>query len=369
MKEKIFTLLFIAVLSAFTALHAQVLLEEHFDYPVNRPLILNPEANTENVDELTGWRTMRNSRSAVESLNVVEGSLSYRGYESPGNALNYDGSFGPGFFKLLDTTVVDNETVYISFLINFEPGLALGTDYFFAIKMEPSGASNNWGGRIYAMDSESTGDIILGINKLDGEAQWASTENHLTPGETHFIVMRYDIGRVTETPEEEREQSGNFDDVMYLYINPELSAEEPEVADLQHEDSDIRDIRRWGASQVFGGAAGVYQRTPDDRLAPKYKIDAIRAGRTWQDVVPVATSVPVNREVDFNYFVNNKRIYLSNTGNNFNQYQVINLAGQSVLSGKIENDSEVINADALRNGIYILNLTGKSRQAVKLVVK
>lgn len=369
MKEKIFTLMLVCVLSASTALHAQVLLEEHFDYPADRPLILNPEAGTENVDELTGWITMSNSRADVESLNIVEGSLSYQGYESPGNALYYDGTFGPGFFKLLEDPVLENETVYISFLVNFEPGLALGTDYFFAIKMEASATSNNWGGRVFAMDSETTGDIILGINKLDGETQWASTEKHLTPGETHLVVMRYDIGDVTETPEEEREQSGNFDDVMRLYINPELSAEEPEEADLEHEDPEIRDIRRWGATQVFGGAAGVYQRTPDESIAPQYTIDAIKVGSTWQDVVPVATSISAMPEVDFNYYVNNKRIYLSDTGRNFSQYSIINLAGQTVLSGTIGSDSETIDANMLRNGIYILNLTGQTRQAVKFIIK
>lgn len=369
MKEKIFTLLIVCALGATTALRAQVLLEDHFDYPVDRPIVLNPEAGTSNTDEETGWITMSNSRADVESLKIVEGSLSYQGYESPGNALYYDGSFGPGFFKMLDEIAVENETVYISFLINFDAGLALGSDYFFAIKMEENPSSFNWGGRIYAMDNEFTGDIILGINKLDGETQWAPADKQLAPGETHFVVMRYDIGDVTETPEEEREQSGNFDDEMRLYLNPDLSADEPEEADLEHIDPDTRDIRRWGASQVFGGAAAIYQRTPEESAAPKYTIDAIKVGRTWEDVVPVATSSPKKPVTDFNYYVNNKRIYLSNTGSNFNQYSVINLAGQPVLSGTIGNNTEVINAEVLRNGVYILNLTGKTRQAVKLIIK
>ena len=383
MRKKI-TLLFVAAFMLFTYGNAQIVIVEDFDYPDNTPLVADPVAGQANYDELTQWWTASNNRADVLSLMITDSPLEYPNFfESVGHAVAYDGTNGPGFHKAFvnadgDTIqFLENSTFYISFLINFSDDEASGTDYFFGVKMDLGPGSFNWGSRFFAKNDMFTdGKIDIGINKSDSPgAEWYSESNDgalLEPNETYLFVLRYDIGDVAESREEQDGDDYEWDDVMRVYINPDLTQGEPEVAHIHHEDPGLRDIRRWGATQIFGGGHAIYKRTPAEGTAPTYIMDAIRVGHTWEDVVPMDdTSVDfANIDSRFDYYVNNKHIYISNTDQAFSSFRVIGLTGQTMLSGNLNSNSSQINASALETGIYILQLYGGSNAAaVKVLIK
>src|SRR5690554_605840 len=374
MKLKNFTLVLIAVF-ALNSLHAQLEVNEDFDYPVDRPLVLNPIAGEANYDETTDWWTARNSRADVVSFTMAEGSLVYEGYSSGvGNSLYYDGTNGPGFHKEFpeEVSFQENETFYVSFLIQFDDVQASGTDYFFGIKMDRDPGSFNWGGRIFARnDMFTAGKFDIGINKSDSPAaEWTEAGDRLNPNETYLFVMRYDIGDVAESRAAQDEEGYEWDDVMRVYINPDLSAGEPEVASIHHEDAGLRDIRRWGATSVFGGASAIYKRSPAEGAAPTYRMDAIRVGRTWEDVVPVSSSIAgiEAQNSDFKWYVENGQIHLSGLTNAYDGFELIGLTGQTRLTGRISGSASVINSSSLGRGIYILKLSGDRPAAAKIVI-
>jgi len=59
----------------------------------------------------------------------------------------------------------------------------------------------------------------------------------------------------------------------------------------------------------------------------------------------------------------NKSIAIYNLPSTTN-YKLFSLTGQSVLEGRIENDTDVIEANTLSNGIYIVELTDVNSKAV-----
>jgi len=384
MRKKI-TLLFVAAFFLFTYGNAQIVWIEDFDYPANTPLVANPVVSEANYDDLTHWWTARNDRTEVLSLMVTDSTLVYDGYsDGVGNSLAYDGTNGPGYHKAFvnadgDTIrFLENSTLYISFLINFSDIAASGTDYFMGIKMDLGPGSFNWGGRVFAKnDMFTNGKVDIGINKSDSPgAEWYSVSNDgalLEPNETHLFVIRYDIGDVAESREAQDAADYEWDDVMRVYINPDLTQGEPEAAHIHHEDPGLRDIRRWGATTIFGGGHAVYKRTPAEGTAPTYVMDAIRVGHTWEDVVPRMDDTSIAFEVinsRFDYYVRNKQIYVANLDQAFSSYRVIGLTGQTMLSGNLNSNSSQINASDLETGIYILQLYGGSdAAAVKVLLK
>lgn len=384
MSKKI-TLLFVAAFFLFTQMNAQIVWVEDFDYPSGTPLVSDPVAGEANYDELTQWWTARNGRADVLSLTMTDGPLMYEGYsDGEGNALAYDGTNGPGFHKAFvnadgdSIQFYENSTFYISFLVNFSDDPASGTDYFFGIKMDLNPGSFNFGSRIFAKnDMFTNGKVDIGINKSDSPgAEWYSVSNDgalLEPNETHLFVIRYDIGDVAESREAQDAEDYEWDDVMRVFINPDISAGEPASAHIHHEDPGLRDIRRWGATQIFGGAEAIYKRTPAEGTAPTYVIDAIRVGHTWDDVVPFMDDTSVafqDVSANFDFHVRNKRIHVSNPDQAFTDFRLIGLTGQTLMSGNLNGTSTEINAASLNSGIYILQLQGASNAAaVKVLIK
>lgn len=383
--RKNLTTLIVFALFIFNYANAQIVLVEDFDYPASTPLVADPVAGEANYDELTQWWTASNSRADILNLMMTDSTLVYEGYsDGVGNSLAYDGTRGPGFHKAFvnadgDTiSFEENSTLYMSFLINFSDMPASGSDYFLGIKMDLGPGSFNWGGRFFAKnDLFTNGKIDLGINKSDSPgAEWYSISNDgalLDPNETHLVVLRYDIGDVAESREAQDAADYQFDDTMRVYINPVIADGEPEVAHIQHEDPGLRDIRRWGATTIFGGAHAIYKRTPEQGTAPAYVMDAIRVGITWEDVLPYVDDTSVASEfakTDFDFYVNKKQIHVSNLDNSFTSYRIIGITGQTMQSGIVNGNSASINASSLNNGIYILQMQGTSNSAaVKLLIQ
>ena len=227
----------------------------------------------------------------------MEGNLTYPGYVGGqyGNSLSYNGDAGQSVFKLFPEGICDNKAVYVAFLLKIAPVAEeiTGGDFMLSLKMEPQADSWNWGGRLYAkVDPSYVGEeISFGIQKLsDCNIQWVNgqTGPFFPVGQTLLMVIKYHVGEIYGNNADE--EVGHFDDEMYLYVNPDPSAE-PSSADITLIDANAKDIYRWGTTRIFGSARGLYLRSADQGSIPPYTIDGIRVGRTWEEVMGVTEAI------------------------------------------------------------------------------
>jgi len=213
-------------------------------------------------------------------------------------------------------------------------------------------------------------EVTLGINKMSGgTTTWvnASTGPFYPANKTHLMVIKYHVGVINGTSS--ATEAGKFDDVMELFVNPPTTGVEPATPTLKHVDPAQNDLYRYTSSGlVFGGARGLYLRTPTAGNAPAYTIDGIRVGLTWADVVPLASSLKNATADNFSYKCNaDKQITIFASAHNYVNYELLSLSGQKVLSGSLSSNR--INASALKSGIYILKLVGTQSAAAKIILQ
>ena len=350
------------------------LLKEDFDYDANRPLILNPAASSANKDVVTGWSTQNNSSSNTNCFNITDGGLSYESYNSSatGNALLYNGVKGQAVFKSFSSNVADDMNVYISFLINFSNVSANGSDYFLGLKNSTSATAQVFGGRIFAkVNPENPNkEVTLGINKASsGTTIWQDSNAGIPANKTHLFVMKYHVGALFGSNADD--EVGQSDDIMSLYINPTTGSAEPSSPNLIHFDTNQSDLYRYSSTgSVIGGASGLYLRTPGSSVAPSYVLDDIRVGLTWSDVIQNVDIMGFSNPKfkDFLYNLVNKHLILDFSNNNFNSFDIFSIAGNKIKVGKINSLNENIDLSSLKRGIYILNLNGINKTALKLII-
>jgi len=384
MKIKIFTHFLLLMVLSSGLLFAQegedellpVLFTEDFDYPSERPLILNPEPSNANFDELTGWSTQSNTLAADQVFAMTTVPLTYEGYsDGVGNALAYNGLRGQSVFKPFEQGANDGQTIYMSFLIRFDQAFANGSDFLLGLKMDANAGENNWGGRLYAQDDLVTGDFILGINKMSGgSTTWVNDEaKFVKPDETVLLVIKYYVGVLNG--ESAEEEAGNYDDEMWLFINPTIGDEEPAEADLYHADPDQRDIWRISsAGNAFGGARSMYLRSAAEGSVPSYAIDDIRVTRAWADLFdadeePVSAGEILQQPDELNLFVANKQIHITDGNSRFQNYRVVNITGQVMLNGSLNDSNTAIDASGLKSGVYILIAEGDAIVSRKIFIE
>lgn len=303
-----------AALVALSINAQNLLFEEYFEYEPGTNLISGTEESSDNFDGVTGWSTVKNKNSAMTRFTIADAPLTYDGYAGSGmgNALVFtpQSKSGQSVFKNWGHGVLNDSTIYIAFMVQFpkqEVNYA-SPDYFMGIKMEPTATSSNFAGRLYAsveaMDEISgtpfTGqEISFGINKAsDATAVWTDPEKepYFTFDKTYLIVMKYHVGKLNgKTADEEK---GNYDDEMWLYINPTLGAE-PATANLYQKDPNGKDAYRLSSSgKEMGSLRGFYLRGGEpgkaNTIAP-YIIDGIRVGYTWEEVIGKQTALDDTR--------------------------------------------------------------------------
>lgn len=303
-----------AALMALSINAQNLLFEEYFEYEPATNLIGETQESSDNIDGITGWSTVANKNSGITRFTIADAPLTYDGYAGSGmgNALVFtpQSQSGQSVFKNWGHGVLNDSTIYIAFMIQFPKQTVnySSPDYFMGIKMEPSATSSNFAGRLYAsveaMD-EITGapftgqEISFGVNKSsDAKAVWTDPENepYFTFDKTYLVVMKYHVGKLNgKTADEEK---GNYDDEMWLYINPTLGAE-PATANLYQKDPNGKDAYRLsGSGKEMGSLRGFYLRGGEpgraNTIAP-YILDGIRVGYTWEDVIGKQTALDNTR--------------------------------------------------------------------------
>ncbi len=374
MKFKIFTLIAFCALLSMGSLKAQIYLEENFDYPVDS-LIKHPVVSSQNLQAVNGWSTQTSSNALNDSWNITSPGLTYNNYYSGSwsNALSFvnNTTIGPSVYKSWKHPVLQDSTIYISFLVNFSStqiGAITSPDFFFGIKMTANYTDTNWGACIYAAYDNTLPagqEINMSIKKSSSGVPTYATSN-IGVGTTHLMVLKYKLGKLmgqtsaTDTP---------FDDQMSLFIDPLATAAEPGTPTLYNNDATSKDLFRGGSSKPFGGAVSVYLRSPAIAgNTPLYTIDAIRVGLTWNDVIFMRTALASVTANDFKYSIDaNKQI--SVISSNYSSYELVSVSGQRLMKGYLNSDSQKIDASGLASGVYIMKLHGNSDASAKILIQ
>jgi len=297
MKKLFFFAVSLAVAGTLSA--RDLILEECFEYDAGRQLVQDTITKSDNFDPVTGWSTVANSGSGQVAFYISDDVLTYEGYAGSGigNSLYFhpNKTGGQSVFKNFDHGIKNDSTIYIAFMIKFIKDTQdyASPDYFTAIKIEPAANSTNYTGRLYAMvESEGEGgesyegeEVTLLMSKASTSSPVA-TKTYFTFGQTYLIVYKYYIGILNG--KSAAEEAGNYDDEMWLYINPELESE-PQEADIHAVDPYGKDGYRWTESgKEMGSLRGFYLRGGEpgkaNRINP-YLLGGVRIGYSWADVI------------------------------------------------------------------------------------
>ena len=257
-------LLSLVVIFAYCyAIQGQTLFVENFDYSVG-DLPLTPSSV---------WTSV-NTGTAIQ---VKAGSLTYTGY-LPGVANSITSISGLDYKSPL--TSVTSGSVYAALLINVTSASAAG-DYFFHF-ME-SLTSTFYKGRIWLKQGTTSSKFYIGVAKSGTTPPVAYGATEYDCGTTYLLVIKYQINSGSST-----------DDVVTLYVNPDLGGTEPGSATVTASDNTTTDGSSISMVALRQGSA---------TSAPNLTIDGIRVAASWTDAIsdilaPVPTFNPVNGAID-----------------------------------------------------------------------
>ncbi|MBK7980133.1 MAG: T9SS type A sorting domain-containing protein [Ignavibacteriae bacterium] len=196
------------LLLLFSNIYPQLLVEE-FNYTVGEKLSDN------------GW--VAYSGETGTPIYIVSGNLEYPDYVSSniGNSIEIIGQVSTSEDVKKTFTAQTSGSVYFSFLVNFNSVTnAIDGEYFVGIVNSTSGTMK---GRLFI--KRDTSNFAFGISKAGTNL----SETEYTPfsystNTTYLLVLKYTIN------------SGSSNDVIELFINPDLSGSEPS-ADLVTSDN------------------------------------------------------------------------------------------------------------------------------------
>jgi beta-lactamase superfamily II metal-dependent hydrolase len=221
-----------------------LLLEENFSYTAGTLLTAN------------GWT---NHNGSTNLIPVTTPGLSYSGYASSGigNAASLTTS-GEDVHRTF--TNQTSGSVYYSFLVSVSSAGA--ADYVTHFGSNPFSSYSGFHGRVFCRSA--TGGVNFGISRAGAGASviWSSTVFALTT--THLIVVKY-----TFVPDP-------TNDTVDLWVNPTSCPGEPTPL-VSAATETTEDYTGLGAVALRQGTSTANQ-----------KIDGLRVGTTWEDVVCAA---------------------------------------------------------------------------------
>jgi photosystem II stability/assembly factor-like uncharacterized protein len=207
-----------------------------------------------------GWSA--HSGAGTNPPQITTGGLSYTGY--PGSGVGNAASFtttgedvNRPFASFPDG--IASGSLYYSLLVRLDSVAANG-DYFFHLNK----GATTFTARIFARRA-ANGNIRFGLGRSSTVANINYSDSIYTVGTTYLLVMKYTV------------IDGPTNDTIALWIDPALMSPEPAPTVLQS----AADRATADLDTVYGVAL----RQGTAANAPIGTIDAIRVGRTWDEVV------------------------------------------------------------------------------------
>ena len=237
----IFSILFLQSYPAFGQFFV-----EQFDYPVG--------------DTLTNYGWNNHSGSDYKIL-ITAGSLTYTGYPGSGvgNSVIISGGSGSREDVNKTFTVQSSGAVYAAFLVNVSDAPST-QDYFLHFGLNPM--TTTFRGKVFVQD-DGLGGFKFGLSKLSATTV-SLTSTSYTFGQTYLLVLKYEYIN----------DPNGSDDVVKLYIDPDVSSGEPVSPDLENIDV---------ASDIEVGSIALRQGANSYTT----QLDGIIVGTSWSLVVPV----------------------------------------------------------------------------------
>lgn len=247
---------------------SQPIFEENFEYSIGVLSTVSPD-----------WAEYP---SGSTDVGVVDGNLGYTDYPSSsiGKMIFLDGgasgrsgiqrTFGP----------ITSNKLYISFLITFidindlDENLTVGDKLF-----KLSQGSSSYKAQVYVKKGAEANKINFGISKTTSTSslQYINTDFNLN--QTYLIVVSYEF------------VSGDNNDVVSLWVNPDLSGTEPSPDLTYSSNADAANIQAILFLQ--------------EALSGNAYIDGIRVATTWSEApLPVELSSFTAAQVDNNVELN-----------------------------------------------------------------
>ena len=194
--------------------------------------------------------------SPNNTIYVTSPGLTYPGYPSSGvgNAASMT-NFGEDVH--VNFPAQTSGTVYYAFMVNFSAANTAG-DYF--IHFGKNGWTNDYYARVFCKRDVSN-KLAFGVTKYN-ETPVSYTGYNYDLGTTYLLVVSYTF------------VTGTINDVISLWVNP-LCDPQPS-ADLTYTDTQKADATNIGGLALRQGTAS---------SAPTQKVDGIRVGTSWADVV------------------------------------------------------------------------------------
>lgn len=279
--------LFLCAMLALVSAHAELYLEENFNYPDG-----DLEQAVQAPLELHKWMCSLKAEDAKGvSPQVANRNLTYPGYIASGQ----------GKVAVLDAAVGDEATTQrISVYYIDTLGARDTVSMYAAFLMKPLSAKNTSGrdiaiwegsasksqarGRLFMIKSGS--NVKLGIAKNNSSATSAYSQE-LTTGSVNLVVMKYEY------------IPGPKNDVVKVWVNPSLNKSEDENAALVCSASDIS-----GQTDMIVRGFGLRQR------GNGVEIGGLRIASTWAEAVKTdGSDIPDQPEVDTDVYAVEDFVY------------------------------------------------------------
>lgn len=279
--------LFLCAMLALVSAHAELYLEENFNYPDG-----DLEQAVQAPLELHKWMCSLKAEDAKGvSPKVANRNLTYPGYIASGQ----------GKVAVLDAAVGDEATTQrISVYYIDTLGARDTVSMYAAFLMKPLSAKNTSGrdiaiwegsasksqarGRLFMIKSGS--NVKLGIAKNNSSATSAYSQE-LTIGSVNLVVMKYEY------------IPGPKNDVVKVWVNPSLNNSEDENAALVCSASDIS-----GQTDMIVRGFGLRQR------GNGVEIGGLRIASTWAEAVKTdGSDIPDQPEVDTDVYAVEDFVY------------------------------------------------------------
>ena len=279
--------LFLCAMLALVSAHAELYLEENFNYPDG-----DLEQAVQAPLELHKWMCSLKAEDAKGvSPQVANHNLTYPGYIASGQ----------GKVAVLDAAVGDDATTQrISVYYIDTLGARDTVSMYAAFLMKPLSAKNTAGrdiaiwegsasksqarGRLFMIKSGS--NVKLGIAKNNSSATSAYSQE-LTTGSVNLVVMKYEY------------LPGPKNDVVKVWVNPSLNKSEDENAALVCSASDIS-----GQTDMIVRGFGLRQR------GNGVEIGGLRIASTWAEAVKTdGSDIPDQPEVDTDVYAVEDFVY------------------------------------------------------------
>lgn len=279
--------LFLCAMLALVSAHAELYLEENFNYPDG-----DLEQAVQAPLELHKWMCSLKAEDAKGvSPQVANRNLTYPGYIASGQgkvavldaAVGDDASTQRISVYYIDTLGArDTVSMYAAFLM--KPLSAKNTSGRDIAIWEGSASKSQARGRLFMIKSGS--NVKLGIAKNNSSATSAYSQE-LTTGSVNLVVMKYEY------------IPGPKNDVVKVWVNPSLNKSEDENAALVCSASDISSqtdmiVRGFGLRQRGNGV----------------EIGGLRIASTWAEAVKTdGSDIPDQPEVDTDVYAVEDFVY------------------------------------------------------------